>query len=377
MKVLIYAEDFYPTVGGVQNSSRLIAEYLARSGDDVTVLTRTSETGSAEFPFVILRNPPRNILRKTIAAMDLVYLNGLGLDIFLYAKFKRKKTVMSYRDLSMICPRGTKWKDSGACLDKASASKCIPCLRADPGNNSILRRLLKPPLKSFISLFVDANVCTNRFSLGRFKLYKKRLIFNGIDTRIFTPPDHRTAHGPVEIVFVGRLDPSKGCQVLIDALNILNQKKLPFHAVICGDGPYKSSLIAMARDFGIQQHVDFSGTRTGNELVHILQGANIAVVSSLIDEPFGLSAAEAMACELPVVASNVGGLGIMISETGLLFERGDASGLADQLARLIQNPELRLQLGKKGRSATVSNYDSEIMAGNYFRLFHELCPGHD
>ena len=133
----------------------------------------------------------------------------------------------------------------------------------------------------------------------------------------------------------------------------------------------------MAHDYGIQQHVDFSGTRTGNELVRILQDADISVVPSLIDEPFGLSAAEAMACELPVVASNVGGLGIMISETGLLFERGDASGLADQLARLIQNPELRLQLGKKGRSATVSNYDSEIMAGNYFRLFHELCPGHD
>jgi len=374
MKILIYAEDFHPGVGGVQNSSRLIAEHLSRRGDDVTVLTRTSEAGNTEFPFTILRNPPRDILRRTIARVDLVYLNGLGLGVFLYAKLRGKKTVMTYRDLTMVCPKGTKWKGTQPCFNNASPVVCIPCLRADPDNdNRILRRLIRPPLKSFISFFVDANVCTNRFGLERFKLHKKRLIFNGIDTRVFTPPESRKAGKHMTIVFIGRLIPEKGCQVLLGALGILKQKNYPFRAVICGDGPYRSSLINLADKYDIRNDVDFTGTRTGEALVETLQQADIAVVPSLIDEPFGLSAAEAMACELPVIASNVGGLGIMIKETGLLFERGDVSGLAEQLTHLAENPALRRRLGENGRSVTLSIYDSELMAESYYRLFHELC----
>ena len=332
MKVLIYSEYFYPSVGGSENSSRLIATHLSRRGDDVTVVTRTSETGNAEFPFAILRNPPRDILRRTIAGVDLVYLNGLGLDVLLYAKLKGKKTVMTYRDLTMICPKGTKWKGTQPCVNNASPVICIPCLRADPDTNRIpmiLRKLIRPPLKSIISLFVDANVCTNRFSLERFKLHNKQLILNGIDTRVFTPPPSRKACKHVTIVFVGRMIPEKGCQILLGALEILKRKKYSFHAVICGDGPYRHHLVDLAGKYDIQNDLDFTGTRTGEALVETLQKADIAVVPSLIDEPFGLTAAEAMACELPVVASNVGGLGMIIKETGLVFERGDVSALAE------------------------------------------------
>jgi len=63
----------------------------------------------------------------------------------------------------------------------------------------------------------------------------------------------------------------------------------------------------------------------------------------------------------------------MIKETGLVFERGDVSALAEQLMRLAEYPELRQRLGENGRSVTLSNYDSELMAGSYYRLFHELC----
>jgi glycosyltransferase involved in cell wall biosynthesis len=373
MKILIYAESFYPSVGGVQNSSRLIADYLYQNNTEVIVLTHTADSGDMDFPYVIMRNPSSKECRKAIAGVDLVYLNGLDLGILMYAKFRGKRVVMSYRDLTMICPKGTKWLETGPCLHKASLGKCIPCLRSSEAKDMVMRRLLRPYIKAFLSLFIDVNVCTNLFGFERFYLHRKLLIFNGIDTGLFVPAKKKENNKIPVILFVGRLIPEKGCQILLKAIRNLKQEGTPFHVLICGDGPYKNKLIEMSREYGLEKEVCFLGVRTGQDLVNAIQQSDVLVVPSLIDEPFGLSAAESMGCEVPVIASNVGGLGIMVKEVGLVFERGDEAGLAGQLKRLFEDPEMRMALGRKGRSIAVSRYDSEIMAGNYFRLFNELC----
>jgi 1,4-alpha-glucan branching enzyme len=237
----------------------------------------------------------------------------------------------------------------------------------------MMRRLLRPFIKSLLSLLIDVNVCTNQFGFERFYLHRKLLIFNGIDTGLFVPAKTKEHNKTPVILFVGRLIPEKGCQILLKAIRNLKQEGIPLHTVICGDGPYKNKLIEMAREYGLENEVSFPGVRTGQDLVHAIQQSDVSVVPSLIDEPFGLSAVESMGCEVPVIASNVGGLGIMVKEAGLVFERGDQNGLAGQLKCLVENPEMRMALGRKARRIAVSKYDSEIMAGNYFRLFNELC----
>ena len=114
------------------------------------------------------------------------------------------------------------------------------------------------------------------------------------------------------------------------------------------------------------------------EAVALYEKADICVVPSVWEEPFGIVALEAMAAARPVCASRVGGLQeiVLDGETGCLFERGDAADLARILTRLLDDHALRAQMGKAGRRRVAETYDWDvIMERNYEPLLAELAKG--
>jgi D-inositol-3-phosphate glycosyltransferase len=197
---------------------------------------------------------------------------------------------------------------------------------------------------------------------------KVTVIPPGVDICKFypIPPDEAKEYIGVPpcgrmLLFVGRIEPLKGLDVLIEAIGIMHQKDVlkenPFCLVIIGGEPEESSeqaniemsrIKALSEEYGLNDLVTFLGKRSQDSLPYYYSAAEAVVVPSQY-ESFGMVALEAMACGKPVVASQIGGLAYLVQDgvTGFTVPVDDQVELADRLTLLLQDPNLRDRMGKQ------------------------------
>ncbi len=182
-------------------------------------------------------------------------------------------------------------------------------------------------------------------------------LYGGVDTEQYHPAAQEPG-GPPLLNFVGRTDHSKGTDLLLLAAGQLAKKTKNFRVQILGSNHYGYSVWddfeQKLKDLSEElEAMGVSVRRPGFIDRYALPGelrkAHINVVPSRWDEPFGLVTPEGMATGLATVASRTGGTPEIIGEAGLLFERGDANGLAAQLERLVCDEPLRLSYGRQAR----------------------------
>jgi D-inositol-3-phosphate glycosyltransferase len=185
----------------------------------------------------------------------------------------------------------------------------------------------------------------------------------GIDLATFQPFDRAEArrkigYGPGRLLlFVGRLERLKGVDVAIRALALLRDRDHADLRLIVlgedvrdGDESEKERLKAVASASGVRDRVDFLGTVAHHELPYFYAAADVCVMPSY-SESFGLVALEAQACGRPVVASGVSGLRSVVRDevSGYLIDDHDPAIYAERIGRLLSDPELAQQMGKRGR----------------------------
>jgi glycosyltransferase involved in cell wall biosynthesis len=167
---------------------------------------------------------------------------------------------------------------------------------------------------------------------------------------------------PRKVVFLGRLVPNKGVDVLLRAAALVPGIEL----VVLGDGPELPSLQNLSNQLGLGEAVRFLGW-VGPEIVQReLPEASVLAVPSLWPEPFGLVALEAAALGIPVVASDVGGLRDVVfpGETGFLVAPGDVARWADALLRVFSLPDAGSAMSSAASAACGSRFslDSHLAA---------------
>ncbi len=178
------------------------------------------------------------------------------------------------------------------------------------------------------------------------------------------PPAHDVAPGadpgPVRLLFLGRLIKLKGIDVLLNALASPACRDKGWRATIAGDGDLKTYL-ALATDLGIAGRVRFTGWLDQPECRRELANAQVLVQPSMY-EGLPMSVLEAMAEGLTIVATPVGSVpdAITDGETGLLVPPGDDAALAGALARVIDDPTLRRNLGVGARSRWERQFDIAV-----------------
>lgn len=201
------------------------------------------------------------------------------------------------------------------------------------------------------------------------------VIMNGADLRRFSPSEdsQRVQEGSQTIFACRQLFPRKGIRFLIQAAAMIRPKYPNLKLVLAGDGFERPELEKLARDLGIADITTFLGWMPNEELPNQFRAAAISVIPSL-EEGFGIPAAEAMGCELPVVASDAGGLPEVVDHgvTGLVVPRGDASALAEALDRLLADPALRRQMGRAGRERALRLFDWDIAAAKLEEVYDKL-----
>lgn len=200
------------------------------------------------------------------------------------------------------------------------------------------------------------------------------VVNNGLDLGV--APERRHPEGPV--VMAGRINSWKGQPVLVEAAAILAARGEPIPILIAGDvfpggEKYREALVADIAARGVAGQVELLGFVP--DMGGLLGRASIFVLPSVRPEPFGLALIEAMAAALPVVATAHGGPREIVrhERTGLLVPPGDASALADALARLWADPALRERLGAAAAQDVRVRFGADRMVDGVVRVYAQVA----
>jgi glycosyltransferase involved in cell wall biosynthesis len=203
---------------------------------------------------------------------------------------------------------------------------------------------------------------------------KVEAIHNAVDvSRFSAAPDRelrRTLTGddvtPL-VLTVARLHEQKGIDVLLEAV-----PKIPTaHFAIAGDGPERGRLEKLARDLGVEKRVRFLGPRS--DIPALLLASDLFVLPSRY-EGFPLALLEAMAAEVPVVATRIAGVDELVvdGQNGNLVEAGDSAGLGTAITNLLADPGRRKALATRGHELVLQRYGAEATAARVTHVYDEL-----
>ena len=214
---------------------------------------------------------------------------------------------------------------------------------------------------------------------------KPQIIYNGIDPEIFHPrtpdfdllrqlnifPDKNKI-----IIFAGRLIGLKGVRDLLQATALL-QATFPLQLLILGEGESRPSLEDLGRKLGILEKMVFPGFVPNQELPRYYSFADLGVFPSVADESFGLSICEAMACGRAVVSTWVGGIPevLLHDKTGLLAQPRNPADLADKIARLLGNDQLRRSLAEAALKRVQQNFTWGRVADRLEQVYDGVLKG--
>jgi glycosyltransferase involved in cell wall biosynthesis len=215
--------------------------------------------------------------------------------------------------------------------------------------------------------------------LGLFTPARSVVIVNGIDVAEL---DHTVARAPIErrdlglaaddlvLGCVARFDPVKGLDVLLRAVSSLVPQYPQLKLVLVGDGSEAAKLRRLSEALDLSSRVVFTGAV--EEAPRIFPAWHVYVSPSR-KEGLPLALLEAMACQLPVVATRIPGHldTVVAGETGLLAEPDDPKGLATAIARLLDDPELRKRMGRAARNRVEANFTIERMTSQIAGVYRQ------
>jgi glycosyltransferase involved in cell wall biosynthesis len=195
----------------------------------------------------------------------------------------------------------------------------------------------------------------------------------GVDPERFGPPDQPRPSQAFRVGFVGRLVPEKGVELLVQACA---QLAPGVQLVIVGDGPSRASIEERVRAHGLQASAQLAGAVASDDVPSYLRRLDVVVLPSLSRpnwaEQFGRILVEAMACGVAVVGSTCGEIPEVIGDAGLTFPEGDVDALAAALQRLARDPNLRAQLGQRGRERVLERFTHRRVAEDTVDVYRQV-----
>ena len=214
---------------------------------------------------------------------------------------------------------------------------------------------------------------------------KVRFIKNGVDIDRFHPRNWiefrnyirnelSLSEDSMLIGTVSVLRKVKNHQLLIKAFKDISQKLPGSYLVIIGDGldfTNIKDLLALVKSYGLEKRIFFLGKRA--DIPQIMGSLDVYVNMSLF-EGMSITILEAMSAGLPVIASDVGGNSEIVKsgQTGLLFPVNERSALSQNLEDILNNTEMRVEMGQKGREVIVKNYSWQQLSLVYTGMYESL-----
>ncbi len=194
------------------------------------------------------------------------------------------------------------------------------------------------------------------------------VIYNGL--KDFTVPLNDTS--AVSVAVIGRVERTKGVDLFINSANLLKEEYTNVKFLIIGDGEdteYREELEVIAQG---NSNIEFLPFRNSKET--LFNGIDVVVNCSTYSEPLGRTLIEAGIVSLPVIGPDQGGPLEIIDDgkSGLIFKSGDYRSLADKLKLLIEDPSLRMKMGKYGRKIFLNKFRIDVITRQIVDLYRQF-----
>ena len=377
MKLCLVSPYYAPHIGGVETHVQELAKYMVDRGEDVTVLTSRYS-----------RHQPRIERREGVKVRRVSTLFLTFRTPFMPAV--HKEILKGDWDIvhSHTPPPFTAYF---ACT--AANTKGIPHVLTYHCDDEIPVPALGPVI-----------VALYRESLGRYTLshsdrvvtstpsyartsrlawrYEPEVIGAAVDVQRFSPmvdgtkvrsqlgiPPAEEAH---MVLYVGRLEPHKGVEFLLEAVPMLRPSA---HVVIVGRGPWREALEDSAKRLDVANRVTFAGAVPWPELPQYHRASDIFVLPSISRlEAFGIVGLEAMSSQKPVILSDIPGVRDVIEDgkEGLLSRPTDPKDIAEKVNTLIDDPKLRVEMGESGRKRVMEKFSWDVIGQRYKDLYDRI-----
>ena len=379
MKILLINYEYPPLGGGAGQATAALAREFAAAGHEPLVLTSRFRDQPAEEVVADVRIVRVPVIRRRADRSTPPEM----LTFLASASWTAIREIAAWKPDATIAFFGIPSGPIALLLKLTAGVPYVVSLRGgdvpgfQPYDLALFHKLLGPVIR----LLWRKAVATVANSAGLQSLGHKfapelpiGVIPNGVNVATFHPAAEKTtSHGPVRLLFVGRVVFQKGLDVLFRALAAL-PTELDWELEIIGDGDARPALTLEAAQLGIAPRLTFSGWQDRAVIAERYRAADLFVFPSR-DEGMPNVVLEAMASGLPIVATAIAGSEELVreGENGHLVPTENAPALTDALARLITQPETRRALGRASRERIEREYTWARVAACYLDLLREKC----
>jgi glycosyltransferase involved in cell wall biosynthesis len=204
------------------------------------------------------------------------------------------------------------------------------------------------------------------------------VILNGVDCEAASQASAFVRPGPY-LFCAARINlEHKALDVLLQAFALVAGRYPDLDLLLTGDGADRAALARIAEGLGLGSRIEFLGVRSREELWSLHKGATLFAMPSRKPEGLGLAFLEAMACGRPVIGTNSGGTPEIVRhrETGLLMERNEPEEVAAAIEQLLDNPEERERMGRRGQEFALQ-HNWPAVARRYLEVYRAVTPHGD
>lgn len=388
MRILMI-NDYSVPFGGAERSVFETAKLLREKGHEV--LVAGGKSGESFFTlFGRFFNPIWYFRTKQIIREfkpDVLHAHGLSRIVspapLVAARRMEVPVVMTFHDYHLYCAQSWGVTKGGEMCPGFSA-RCITGCRG--GNGGIfslvsgLVRYLKGLLhRSVIRRCVQSYICPARsyaqrlaesLRLSREQVFHLPYFVEDAEIPLEKPP----TDSKVQFLYIGRLTPEKGCELLVRAVSELvhGMQVTEFHLAIVGSGPTLPALKELSESLQVASYLSFLGSAPPESVGTFYKSAHAIIIPSLWLETGPLVALEAMKYGRAIIGSNLGGIAEIVEpdKTGTLFPPGDDLALARLMKDLISSPERLARWGTEGKNRLISRFGRE-------QFYEGLCTVYD
>lgn len=367
---------FYPHLGGVESHVMDVARELAARGHEVTVVTTRHTSSAAEREtmdgFDVIRVKPATVvLRTPITPRIRAVLRALAADVV----HAHMPPPLSAHYAADVCEARR--------LPLVVTYHCDVELPSLLGSfvEALYRRSLG---ESTLEQAAEVIVTTRTYAATSRAVWRHNptVIPNAVDARRFHPEVDGTGvrqrlkippDRPVALL-VGRIVPHKGVEHFIEAARHVPEAQF----LVAGEGSSLEAMEELAEAIRVKDRVRFLGRISQDNLPKVYAACDVFVLPSVSRlEAFGIVALEAMATGKPVVVADIPGVREVIEDgrEGLLADPVNPQDLAEKMRRLLEDPDLRREMGRRGRERVLADFTIEKVTDAILRVYEGARAG--
>lgn len=365
MRILFHCVYYAPEVGGLESHVTDLTRGLAERGHEVRVVTSRSLPGLARDEVVDGIRVRRSWLPSRSPVGWMAHAVSSIPATRHWAAWAQVIHAQSFQSVFPVRIANGRWRrpvvttlHTSHFLERARRRRWKPILRGLVRSSAHVLAASKEIAEVAMDLAPDVRV---------------EALTNGVETTRFrpVPPTLPPAPGNRVIVVPRRLVRKNGVEVLVRALPRIRDEMPGVSALFVGDGPERPRLEELAEELGVREAVRFLGSRPHLDMPGFLCSGEVAIFPSLM-EATSVAALEAMACGLPVVASQVGGLPeIVDEEVGTLVPPGSPEALARGVLRLLARDDLE-EMGERARERVVERWSNARLVERHLEIYTRL-----